>query len=341
MRMLKDSLDSAEKQVSRQITLEPHSGQQNNALEAPALASGSVSISSNKSRRVTREDIEVVRNLIERCLQLYMNRDEVINTLLCHARIEPGFTTLVWQKLEEENADFFKAYYARLKLKQQIRSFNYLLEKQYQLMNFSATEEVPSAPMQSGIHPMPVNNQPLGCPILQQPPIPSMGQLSSTDVGNMPSGHMVHGIPAPGNFNPMQITSEQNVLMDRGAVDTVTAIPTCAIKFENSSSPASMASGGQFPFTPSEMSGLSMETSVLDSAYKPSEDLQLGPDGQTGQLKELFQSPVQNPWNFGLPFLTADWSNLQVEDFFVDAASGAGFPPEEEKPWLKSKSLDI
>lgn len=62
---------------------------------------------------------------------------------------------LVWQKLEEENADFFKAYYARLKLKQQIRSFNYLLEKQYQLMNFSATEEVPSAPMQSGIHPMP------------------------------------------------------------------------------------------------------------------------------------------------------------------------------------------
>lgn len=104
-----------------------------------------------------------------------------------------------------------------------------------------------------------------------------------------------------------------SVLMDRGAVDTVPAIPTCAIKFENSSSPASMASGGQFPFTPSEMSGLSMETSVLDSAYKPSEDLQLGPDGQTGQLKELFQSPVQNPWNFGLPFLTADWSNLQGE----------------------------
>lgn len=35
-----------------------------------------------------------VQNLIERCLQLYMNRDEVVKTLLTRARIEPGFTSL-------------------------------------------------------------------------------------------------------------------------------------------------------------------------------------------------------------------------------------------------------
>lgn len=35
-----------------------------------------------------------VQNLIERCLQLYMNRDEVVKTLLTRARIDPGFTTL-------------------------------------------------------------------------------------------------------------------------------------------------------------------------------------------------------------------------------------------------------
>lgn len=35
-----------------------------------------------------------VQNLIERCLQLYMNRDEVVKTLLSRARIDPGFTTL-------------------------------------------------------------------------------------------------------------------------------------------------------------------------------------------------------------------------------------------------------
>lgn len=32
--------------------------------------------------------------MIERCLQLYMNKDEVVKTLLNRARIDPGFTTL-------------------------------------------------------------------------------------------------------------------------------------------------------------------------------------------------------------------------------------------------------
>lgn len=35
-----------------------------------------------------------VQNLIERCLQLYMNQKEVVETLLDQAKIEPGFTEL-------------------------------------------------------------------------------------------------------------------------------------------------------------------------------------------------------------------------------------------------------
>lgn len=35
-----------------------------------------------------------MQNLIERCLQLYMNKGEVVRTLSTRARIEPGFTTL-------------------------------------------------------------------------------------------------------------------------------------------------------------------------------------------------------------------------------------------------------
>lgn len=35
-----------------------------------------------------------VQNLIERCLQLYMNQSEVITTLQYQAKIEPGFTSL-------------------------------------------------------------------------------------------------------------------------------------------------------------------------------------------------------------------------------------------------------
>jgi len=56
--------------------------------------SGSLSASSNDNKKVSREDIELVQNLIERCLQLYMNKGEVVRTLSNRARIEPGFTTL-------------------------------------------------------------------------------------------------------------------------------------------------------------------------------------------------------------------------------------------------------
>lgn len=61
---------------------------------------------------------------------------------------------LVWQKLEEENAEFFRAYYIRLKLKKQIVVFNYLLEHQYHLTKYHVHPKVPLVPMQNGIHPM-------------------------------------------------------------------------------------------------------------------------------------------------------------------------------------------
>ncbi|KAK8588829.1 hypothetical protein V6N13_087726 [Hibiscus sabdariffa] len=91
-------------------------------------------MSTGPGRRVSRQDIQLVQNLIERCLQLYMTQREVVDTLLVQAKIEPGFTELVWQKLEEENREFFQAYYLRLMVKQQIMEFNKLLEQQVRLM---------------------------------------------------------------------------------------------------------------------------------------------------------------------------------------------------------------
>ncbi len=38
---------------------------------------------------------------------------EVIRTLQAQAKIEPGFTRLVWQKLEEQNREFFQAYHLK------------------------------------------------------------------------------------------------------------------------------------------------------------------------------------------------------------------------------------
>lgn len=83
---------------------------------------------------VSSDDIQMVQNLIERCLQLYLTKEEVISVLREQATIDPEFTQLIWNKLEEQNPDFFRCYYTRLKLKAQIVMFNHLLEQQIQVV---------------------------------------------------------------------------------------------------------------------------------------------------------------------------------------------------------------
>jgi hypothetical protein len=58
----------------------------------------------------------------------------------------------VWQKLEEENREFFKAYYLRLMVKQQINEFNRLLDQQVQLMRQMQPTGVASLPTSNGSH---------------------------------------------------------------------------------------------------------------------------------------------------------------------------------------------
>ncbi|EYU32230.1 hypothetical protein ABFS82_02G173600 [Erythranthe guttata] len=290
----------------------------NNGTETFIQDSGSVSVSSNDNRKVSREDIELVQNLIERCLQLYMNRDEVVKTLLNRARIDPGFTTLVWQKLEEENADFFRAYYIRLKLKKQIILFNHLIEHQYHLMKYPAPPKVPLVPMQNGIHPMPVNNLPMGYPVMQHPHMPATGQPHMDPMGySTASCHIVNGIPAPGNFHPMRINSGHDMMIDTSGADVS---PIMAQNNAMSSmsdmpvSPTSVASSGHFPFSASDISGIGVDASGLDTAFTSdvasSVGLQLPPDNGVGNSRDSLRSLAQIPWNFSLSDLTADLSNL-------------------------------
>ncbi|XP_042406543.1 uncharacterized protein LOC121996598 isoform X1 [Zingiber officinale] len=330
-------------------------------VEAPKADSGSASNANNYSRKVSREDIELVQNLIERCLQLYMNRSEVVRTLSNRARIEPGFTTLVWQKLEEENADFFRAYYIRLKLKKQIILFNHLLEHQYHLMKYPVQPKVPLAPIQNGIHTMPVN-LPMGYPILPQHAMQVTGQphIDSMACG-LSSCHVVNGIPAPGGFHPIRINSATN-----GTPEVAHATPPCGTissMSEMALSPVSAASSNHFPFTP-EMSGIGMDATALESTF-PSDathtgGLQLGSDD--GHPRDGTRSLGQL-WNFSLSDLTADFSNLGdlgilgdydgspflpsdsdillgspeqddiVEEYFADVANGScSHQSDEEKP---------
>ncbi|GFP91916.1 hypothetical protein PHJA_001335700 [Phtheirospermum japonicum] len=323
----------------------------NNATETPIPDSGSVSASSSDNRKVSREDIELVQNLIERCLQLYMNKDEVVKTLLNRARIDPGFTTLVWQKLEEENADFFRAYYIRLKLKKQIILFNHLLEHQYHLMKYPVPPKVPLAPMQNGIHPM-----------SGQPHMDPMGYST-------PTCHIVNGVPAPGNFHPMRMNSGNEMVIDNAVADVSPIMPPnngMSSMSDMPVSPTSVASSGHFPFSASDISGIGVDTSALDTAFTSdvasSVGLQLPPDNGAGNSRDSLRSLAQIPWNFSLSDLTADLSNLGdlgalgnypgspflpsdsdilldspeqediVEEFFVDSDSVPGqCPPSDEE----------
>ncbi|KAK1376631.1 Angiotensin-converting enzyme 2 [Heracleum sosnowskyi] len=361
--MKKESHNTSDVQHSTHVSHDSQSDQQNNPVEAPVADSGSVSVSSNDNRKVSREDIELVQNLIERCLQLYMNRDEVVKTLLNRARIDPGFTTLVWQKLEEENADFFRAYYISLKLKKQIILFNHLLERQYHLMKYSMPPEVPLAPIQNGIHPMPVNNLPIGYPVLQQHPVPGLGQHHLESMG-MSSCHLANGVPAPGNFHRIRMNSGNDMVLGNSAADSTPGFPPGSAMSEMAVSPTSVTSGGHFPFTASEISGMGVDTSALDSAFTSdvanSVSLQLAEDNGEGNSRDSLRSLAQIPWSFSLSDLTADLSNLgdlgalgnypgspflptdsdivldspeqdNIEEFLVDSVPGPAAQSDDEK----------
>ncbi|XP_073116519.1 uncharacterized protein [Elaeis guineensis] len=338
-----DPQSTAEVQPTSQVSHELQGNQQNPpTMEAPGVDSGSPSIASNDNRKVSREDIELVQNLIERCLQLYMNRGEVVRTLSNRARIEPGFTTLVWQKLEEENSEFFRAYYIRLKLKKQIILFNHLLEHQYHLMKYPVPPQVPLVPIQNGIHPMQVNNLPMGYPVPQQQPMTTTGQPHVDPIGcGLSSCHVVNGIPAPGSFHPIHMNSG-----NEGAPEAAPAAPPCSAMLsvsETAVGPASVASSNHFPFTPSELSGMSMDTSTLDANFTSDVAnaglLQLGPDGEVGSSRDSLRAGGQL-WSFNLTDLTADFTNLG-DLGALGSYTGSPFLPSDSDILLDSPDKKI
>ncbi|XP_038986463.1 uncharacterized protein LOC120111963 [Phoenix dactylifera] len=83
-----------------------------------------------RERSVTFEDVNRVKNMIERCLMLYMNQKQTVETLWKEQKIERVLTETVWERLQQDNPDFFRVYYVRLLLKGQLAFFNMLLEKQ-------------------------------------------------------------------------------------------------------------------------------------------------------------------------------------------------------------------
>lgn len=285
----------------------------------------------NEGRRISCEDIQLVQNLIERCLQLYMNRAEVISTLLNQAKIEPGFTGLVWQKLEEQNPDFFKAYYVRLKLKRQIMIFNHFLEQHAHFTQKMHTIKAPLPALQNGMHAPAVHHMPIGYPVPQQPPmtagshphIVSMAAVPPPVMGGTPVAEgfvSAHGSPG----------SNSNMNPDMSLLPTSSSIP---LNGDLSIVPNAVLQGGSgFPFTgmgnPTDMSGMGMDVPANfapDASFHSTENhtqngmgsLQITADADTGGGRESIGFLSHLPRNFSLSDLTALSSSADILESYM------------------------
>ncbi|CAM8962037.1 unnamed protein product [Rhodiola kirilowii] len=54
--------------------------------------------------------IHMVQHLIEKCLTFHMSKEECMEALSKHAKIDPVITSTVWNELEKENKEFFESY---------------------------------------------------------------------------------------------------------------------------------------------------------------------------------------------------------------------------------------
>lgn len=272
------------------------------------------------------EHVRKVQNLIERCLQLYMSQKEVVHTLSHEAKIEPSFTNLVWQKLEEENPEFFKAYYLRLMLKNQITAFNKLLEDQFQLMNKDYSSAVPSMPLTNGSNSTALKQDPCflpesgpgvmhnGCSGGLSNGVPSSDQL-------MYGGKDFHGphngLDASTNVLPAQNASSLLFGADNGTtIKTESGYSTnadfafCGNAFLESCQSIGDASGGSF--SSSELNGQPLNDSIIDMESSSFGFLgQIPRNFSFSDLTEGFNQNTEILENYGRsPFLPSEQNNF-------------------------------
>ncbi|KAJ7514444.1 hypothetical protein O6H91_23G044400 [Diphasiastrum complanatum] len=323
---------------------------------SPGSSSARASSQSGEGRKISCEDIQLVQNLIERCLQLYMNQGEVIDTLLNQAKIETGFTSLVWQKLEEQNPDFFKAYYTRLKLKKHITMFNHLLEQQVQLMEkmrMLPTKTPLPPPVPNGLHHSSFQSIPLGFPMPQQSPVAGPGHPHIASLPIPPlSPPLLHGgfqmrdsyqssHGSPGQSGITEMMEVPSVLHSSASGDmqfgSISAIPN----------------GGAFPFNGNANSpdmsaiGIGLSTSMpLDTSFCTHDphaqngmSLSLsGADGDGSSTGELLGSLGHIPRNFSLSDLTAELGSHS--DLGPLGSYSSPFTTSEMENFLQSPEKD-
>ncbi|XP_047329838.1 uncharacterized protein LOC124933476 isoform X2 [Impatiens glandulifera] len=293
-------------------------------------------MSGEEVRRVSREDIQLVQNLIEQCLQLHMSQKEVMHTLLVKAKIEPGFTELVWQKLEEENPEFFKAYHLRLLVKDQIVQFNMLLEKQAELMRQLSIGT--PIHMSNGPH-IPLRNQNSACyvqeytrPTLQAGDMQQPLCSSSYSNGGSSSMHMQGTVDISNDAKRNNISS--NMLMTQSSnMGLVQGMNGQKMKSDTgyiNGSPCMFGPNGNVLDARHAAGEIQIPVSSYSSVESHPQPINnnntlLGADA-------AYESLGQIPRNFSLSDLTADFSLDILENYsgspFLAASSDSFLNPQ-------------
>lgn len=284
-----------------------------------------------------------------------MNQSEVITTLQYQAKIEPGFTSLVWQKLEEQNPEFFKAYYTRLKLKKQIVLFNHLLEQQVQLMQKMRLISKTPLTMQSGVHPAPMHHTPIGYPLQSGAAGVATGHPHMQPMAVMPppNSPLINGSPAMPDSYHSHENDGTNGLGDM-SLGTASSGGSDISLGSMGSTPGGMA-GGSFPFGnmgPTDMSGMGMglQTSMgMDGTFASNDahnqngigGLPMSShDTDVTSHRESLGSLGQLPRNFSLSDLTAELTNSAGDIDLGHLGSFSGSPFLTPDAFLRSPDKD-
>ncbi|KAF9671147.1 hypothetical protein SADUNF_Sadunf12G0017300 [Salix dunnii] len=161
----------------------------------------------------------MVQDKIESCLQLYMNKEDVVKTLFQLDGIDPSVTTLAWKQLEEEKPEIFKDFYAMLILEEPSSTSNQLLDKQNDLENLLACLDDPLASIELDFQHVLVDTLPWGDTIPLEVPIPS-GDPYIDSLSTVSCRQLVYDEnPASDSFHPAQVNFERLMVKDRNAAD--------------------------------------------------------------------------------------------------------------------------
>ncbi|XP_034930590.1 uncharacterized protein [Populus alba] len=232
---------------------------------------------------------------------------------------------LVWNRLEQENAGFFKAYYTKLVLKKQIAKFNELLENHHNLLRYAAPLEAPLAPMQEGIQHMPVNHLNKVYTLPQQHPIASTSNSQNDSTGTISNYEPVYENPGWGNFLSTQMNYGIWMAMDNNAADIEPNHPFMKPEIP---SPVSVTSQGHFPFIPREIQESGAPSAVEFAELSRLQSVRQVPHGRGNASFNNLVEAYSGSSSTGL--LDPSEQNDNVEEFFVDTFPAASSQSEEE-----------